>query len=348
MAPVFGNLGRLAVAAGLPLAMLPLAANAQSALQGTGDRWAVVQSDGTLARERGAVSSSMLGRGVYEVTFDSAVRRCVYQATLGNSAAGVPSLGLIGVAPRAGFVKSILVVTRNVGGTPLSAGFHLFVSCPDATRDAIEPHLSASDRWAFVDSDGSILAYGGGSAPQGAALPNLAYEVVFDKDVTKCAYFATAPATVANTIVSVARRNGKPNGVYVRMSPQAARFYLVLKCPSRKSGPIAKNADRWAVMNTDGTLARGVGVLNAEKLNTGNYALSIASNVASASMPVLVTVGNAASGPGLPPAGVAQPFIGSWHGGQLDFQVFTKSPGGTMTDRPFHAYAIRHPAAQLP
>ncbi|HEU0058430.1 MAG TPA: hypothetical protein VFR19_01040, partial [Hyphomicrobiaceae bacterium] len=138
---------------------------------------------------------------------------------------------------------------------------------------------------------------------------------------------------------------GKPNGVYVRLSPQTARFYLVLKCPSRRtSGPIAKNADRWAVMNADGTLARDVGVLQGHKVNTGNYSISVQTNVVSASMPVLITMGNAAAGPGLPPAGVAQPFIGSWHGGQLDFQVFTKNPSGTMTDRPFHAYAVRHPA----
>src|SRR4051812_28059558 len=49
------------------------------------DRTAVVNSDGTLDRGKGVVSSLKLATGQYEVIFTRNVRQCVYNATIGFS-----------------------------------------------------------------------------------------------------------------------------------------------------------------------------------------------------------------------------------------------------------------------
>src|SRR3954470_17076146 len=50
------------------------------------DRTAVVNSDGTLDRGKGVVSSLKLATGQYEVIFTRNVRQCAYNATIGLAA----------------------------------------------------------------------------------------------------------------------------------------------------------------------------------------------------------------------------------------------------------------------
>ena len=99
--------------------------------------WAVVKSDGTLARGKGAVSATHfgVGNGIYGVQFDRDVRRCVYTATIGLSAVqdsptGTSPPGEITVAPLANVPNGVFVTTHNSAGTSENRGFHLALNCP--------------------------------------------------------------------------------------------------------------------------------------------------------------------------------------------------------------------------
>jgi hypothetical protein len=99
--------------------------------------WAVVKSDGTLARGKGAVSATHfgVGNGIYGVRFDRNVTKCVYTATIGLSAiqdtvTGTSPPGEITVAPLANAPNGVFVTTHNSAGTSENRGFHLALNCP--------------------------------------------------------------------------------------------------------------------------------------------------------------------------------------------------------------------------
>jgi hypothetical protein len=92
--------------------------------------WAVVDSDGTLARDRGAVSAQSFGGGGYEVIFSRNVRNCAYVATIGLSGAEFTSApGEITVVGRFGNRRGVFVATHDSAGVSADRGFHLQVSC---------------------------------------------------------------------------------------------------------------------------------------------------------------------------------------------------------------------------
>jgi hypothetical protein len=62
--------------------------------------WAVIESDGSLARGRNVVRTERLGQGQYMVVFTADVSKGVYVATLGPSSIGTAPTGQIGVATR--------------------------------------------------------------------------------------------------------------------------------------------------------------------------------------------------------------------------------------------------------
>jgi len=102
------------------------------------NNWAVVGSDGTLARSfsnAGAVTSTLTGTGTYDVTFGKDVSGCAYEATLGDVGTGAPAVGFIGVSSDAGDVDSVVVETFNNLGVATDESFHLYVSCPGHTGD---------------------------------------------------------------------------------------------------------------------------------------------------------------------------------------------------------------------
>jgi hypothetical protein len=93
--------------------------------------WAVVNSDGTLARGKGALDASTLGGGSYEVLFDRNVRKCAYTATIGLSgAAGSEVPGEITVVGRAGANNGVFITTHDSTGAFADRGFHLTLNCP--------------------------------------------------------------------------------------------------------------------------------------------------------------------------------------------------------------------------
>ena len=96
--------------------------------------WAVVNSDGTLARGKGALSATQFSTGTYGVRFDRNVTKCVYTATIGRSADGVEPPGEITVAllavPSGQPTNGVFVTTHNSAGALEGRGFHLVLNCP--------------------------------------------------------------------------------------------------------------------------------------------------------------------------------------------------------------------------
>ena len=97
--------------------------------------WAVVSATGHLVRGSGAVNAFILKKhgkayaGDYQVTFTTRVSGCSYEASVGNTASGVPPLGDIGVATRGGNPNAVYVRTVNLKGFGADEAFHLEVLC---------------------------------------------------------------------------------------------------------------------------------------------------------------------------------------------------------------------------
>ncbi|HEX4860200.1 MAG TPA: hypothetical protein VFV07_03120 [Rhizomicrobium sp.] len=92
--------------------------------------FAVVNSDGSLARGIGATGSSELQTGVYEVDFTKNITTCGYTATIGLSGtAGASDPGTVTVVGRSDNNKAVYVQTFNGKGKPAELGFHLIVQC---------------------------------------------------------------------------------------------------------------------------------------------------------------------------------------------------------------------------
>jgi len=94
---------------------------------------AVVNVDGSLARSRGAVSSSQLGvDGQYEVVFNRDVSNCAYVASGGEATTLPPDDAVVfTVAPRDGNANAVFVQEWDgvLGRDSYSSGFHLVVIC---------------------------------------------------------------------------------------------------------------------------------------------------------------------------------------------------------------------------
>jgi hypothetical protein len=92
--------------------------------------FAVVNANGTLAFGFGAVSSTKLATGEYQVIFNRNVRDCAYVATIGLSGnlGGSPA-GEIAVVGRFNNVNGVFVQTFTSAGVPADLGFHLAVHC---------------------------------------------------------------------------------------------------------------------------------------------------------------------------------------------------------------------------
>ncbi len=90
--------------------------------------YAVVNSNGTLARGHHAMRSDRLALGHYEVIFDSNVRGGAYIATIGLSGSSQFSPpGQITVAGRLNNVNGVFITTSDATGKPTDLGFHLGV-----------------------------------------------------------------------------------------------------------------------------------------------------------------------------------------------------------------------------
>jgi hypothetical protein len=98
--------------------------------EGAKSRFAVVNSDATLARGRGVVSvepDPLLGR--YHVIFDTDTTGCAYIGTVGNPGTGATD-GFITTALLAGTTNGVFVRTFDATGVITPRNFHLQLVCP--------------------------------------------------------------------------------------------------------------------------------------------------------------------------------------------------------------------------
>jgi hypothetical protein len=193
---------------------------------GAAGRYAVVGRGGRIARGSHALSARRTARGEYHVHFDSDVSSCAFTASVGaTGGTQLTAPGQIAVA-RARKPHNVLVSVVGAGGGMVSSPFHLAASCgPMAFRAVIKA--------------GGTLARGArvtSSTRAGAGV----YTVVFDQDVSACAYTATvgAPGTALSTrplSITTASLNMVPDGVFlvIRSSAGVATdhgFHLVVRC----------------------------------------------------------------------------------------------------------------------
>jgi hypothetical protein len=95
---------------------------------GSTQMFAVILADGTTARGKGNGPSLRLGTGVYEVLFGRDVRNCSYIAMVGGANFDTPS-GVANATNRSGANNGVFIVTRDLTGTMVDLGFHLYVDC---------------------------------------------------------------------------------------------------------------------------------------------------------------------------------------------------------------------------
>src|SRR5262249_49150822 len=124
-------------------------------------------------------------------------------------------------------------------------------------------------------------------------------EVIFDGNVSKCAYTAVLGTTGSGSVgdpgqVTVAGRAGNVNGVFIEIvnrsgTPVDSSFHLSVNCGSAKL---------IAVINGNGTKARGANVVSSKKLvptlNDGRYEVIFNANVSNCSY--TATVGTTTNG----------------------------------------------------
>lgn len=112
------------------LGEVPNAANAQKLAGKSLNEvvmWAFVNSNGTLFRSSGGVSSAQLGTGSYNVTFPRAVNTCAINATNAADDGVDPAVSEIAVSAISASVAR--VSTANSAGTAANDEFMLQVTC---------------------------------------------------------------------------------------------------------------------------------------------------------------------------------------------------------------------------
>jgi hypothetical protein len=95
-----------------------------------GTIWAVVNSDGTLARQSNDITGVVhVAIGQYRVFAKGDVRNCAYEATAGDAGLGVPPRTYADVAQGFFDTRSAFVETYDSTGTRVDSDFHLAILC---------------------------------------------------------------------------------------------------------------------------------------------------------------------------------------------------------------------------
>ena len=189
--------------------------------------FAVVGANGALARSGLTTASSQSwSGGMYEVGFKHSVSGCAYTATLGDTGNGAPpTTGW--VFPAGGHLSTydVYLETKNLGGGISPFPFHLNVNCNgEFAVVGYTGNLVRHDRSVI-----NFINYGVGQ-----------YEVIFNHNVTGCAYTATV-ADPSNGLVYypglvfTASGHTSKNGVYVETKNPGGGlsyypFHLTVSC----------------------------------------------------------------------------------------------------------------------
>jgi len=92
--------------------------------------WAVVNSNGTIARSAGMVGGSVKeATGTYNLYFNRDVTGCAYIGSLGGSSGGVPPAGDVGATNLLGAANGLYVRTYTGAGSLADQAFHVAVLC---------------------------------------------------------------------------------------------------------------------------------------------------------------------------------------------------------------------------
>jgi len=172
--------------------------------------WAVVDASGTLDRGSGASTASHVGTGSYLVTFLDILYGCTYSAVIGTATATNPPNGTVSVSAVPSDVYEVKVLTTNASKGAIDDPFYVAASCPGG--------LSA-----VVAANGTFVS--------GAGVTSVAtelcagdhpgcYQVIFNQDVSACAYIAGLGESFTGTppagSIAVAPRASVPDGVWVQ------------------------------------------------------------------------------------------------------------------------------------
>jgi len=307
--------------------------------------WAVVNSDGSLARSgcSGTTSHTSIDAGDtnYDVLFTKSVKACAFNATVGSSASsGTVPPGLVAATSDVGVVgegdspDGVFIEAFNSSGTPTPEGFHLSVTCG-------HPKSPACDTWANVKSSGKLVRSGcTGTTSTGTGG---SYDVVFTTNVQSCAYQATIGTshhtdTSPKDFVAVAGDPANGDGVFVETFNSSGvetpeYFQLSVTCGHPKSPA----CDTWAVVNSDASLA-STGCSGASSTTAGRigtYDVVFTKNVTDCAY--TATIGSAGSSGSVAPGFVA--VVGE--GGNADgVYVETFNSSGVETQEGFHLTVV--------
>jgi len=147
---------------------------------------------------------------------------------------------------------------------------------------ATPPPAGAQSGWAVVQDDGTLVR--GKNATGAIHLSTGVYEVDFTTSIAKCSFTGTiglpgSSGTNSPGFITVAGRGNNADGVFVKTYDQAGAstdlgFHLNVRCKS-KNAPT-----HFAVVNSDGSLARGRDATSASQLDDpGVYQVDFNKNI---------------------------------------------------------------------
>jgi hypothetical protein len=266
------RLSRLTLATGAAVAVIAASAVTLGAVPAqayttSGNLFASVNLNGTLAYGSGVTGVTHIGTGRYEVSFSADVQQCAYVATTINAYSQALQVFTAGgpVSVFGGHLSSngVYVETKNQGGGLTDGPFNLVVDC-------------GLPGWSYA-----VIGYNANlvrSSP-GVALTSLGtgrYDVTFHADISRCAYLATV-GDPGNGLVF------NPGGVYTGSGPNLGTvyvetknqggglsagipFHLAVICPTAASVKVA-------VVAANGHVSRGSRHTRSFSLASGQYTL---------------------------------------------------------------------------
>ncbi|MEU6381340.1 hypothetical protein [Streptomyces sp. NPDC046909] len=304
-------------AAGVPAQLPSGSPAAQSAL------WVVARADGSVVRSSGLTWLNRSSAGVYEARFGRDVSDCVFTASVGEPGKGaVPPAGLVFTAGGHQSRAGVYVETKNSGGGLTDLPFQLTVDCAGGDRAVVGP--------------GGLVR---GSAASFTRFGVGRYEVVFGHDVSACAYRVTVGDPGAGLVyypalAFAAGGHLGPYGVYVETKNLGgglmdAPFHLAVHCAQDPRTGYRGSA----VVDAAGGLVRGDGVRSAARTGTGRYEVRFSAAVESCAR--VASIADPGNGLVYAPGLV---FTAGSSFSTTGVTVETRTPDGTLSDRPFHLY----------
>jgi hypothetical protein len=204
-------LGVVALAVALVAVGLTFVPARSSSSSTTVTVWAVVGSNGSLARGSGVINSSRGGIGYYYVLFDRPLSGCSYSASIGNTAEGIITfVGSVAVSLLPMSVSVLNVTTYNSTGGLANSSFHVAAGCSGGT-----PGVEFT---AVVQANGTFVSgsAGASSSPGGTGR----YTVLFPQNVWDCAFIGGLGESTSGTpppgFFGAAQRSTSVDGVWVQ------------------------------------------------------------------------------------------------------------------------------------